>query len=925
MRQSRFSIGIDLGTTNSALAFAPLGRGAHSEILQIPQWSFLGRLTEASILPSFLYLPEPSAAAQLVGWTGGDGGWVVGQLARQRSSETPGRVIYSAKSWLCHHSADRLAPILPWGLDDLPPEHKISSVRASALILGHLRDAWNHRFDEEGAGFDEQEITIAVPASFDTAAQRLTLAAAAEAGFPDSVRLLEEPQAAFYAWLARHHSIEAALASARGGPLHLLVVDIGGGTSDFSLFEITSGPKGSAGDIKRIAVSDHILLGGDNIDLALAHFAEQQFGGGREQLSAPQWRHLIATCRDLKESVLSRSGASDERFAVAVPGRGSGLIAASASTTLTRAEIERVVLDGFFPVCDAHACPYRTQAALREWGLPYASDSAVTKHLAEFLCGRPRVDAVLFNGGTLHPPVLRGRLRETIGVWQQGAPPIVLENAEPEFAVALGAAHFGDLLRQRAGLIAAGSGHAVFLEVQAAHRDQPPALLCVLPRGAQSGEEFEIKEPALELRMNQMVRFQACSSTRHGECQAGDIIALDADDFRALPPLQTVLKTPDAARSGSGHRVPVHLKTSINALGLLQIACVSADLQIRRSWPLEFNLRPQEQADEGAAAEVAVKARPNSPADAIEAARKIMGGVFVASSGKTGKVNAAAVFKSLERALGMPKSEWNAPLLRGLWPTMEDQFPNRKLSVDHEELWITVAGFLLRPGFGFAGDEHRMESLWRLHEIGMCFPGKRIESHAHLLWRRVAGGITAERQQQLLSGETERIRKGKASAELVRLAGSLELLPRSMKAELADILIGEATALARVSKQHCAPYFSALGSLLSRALLYGGPENIVPPEFVERAYDAFSGLDWTDPAFLELQALFLRAARVVGDRSLDVPKSLRNQIAAKLEKSGVAPSRTGRVKEFVPLNRADRVSLYGESLPPGLVLSADRG
>jgi molecular chaperone DnaK (HSP70) len=925
VRHSRFSIGIDLGTTNSVLAFVPLGGSSHPEVLPVPQWGPLNRLTEARILPSFLYLLEESVAPQL------GGGWVVGQLARQRSSEVPGRVVHTAKSWLCHHSADRSAPILPWGLDDVAPGEKISPVRASALILGHFRDAWDRRFGRDGFMFNEQEITVTVPASFDAAAQRLTLAAAKEAGFPAGVRLLEEPQAAFYAWLDWHDASEAA----GGGPFHLLVVDIGGGTSDFSLFEVTPGPEGSFHEIKRIAISDHILLGGDNIDLALAHFAEQKLGDERGQLSATQWRHLIAACRELKERVLSRPGAPDERFGVAVPGRGSGLIAASASTTLTRAEIEDVVLEGFYPLCDALARPYRTQAALREWGLPYASDSGVTRHLAEFLWERPAVDAVLFNGGSLGSPVLRERLRELIGTWQRGLTPTVLENAEPEFAVALGAARFGALAHHGGGLIAAGSGHAVFLEVSRA--DRQPVLLCVLPQGAESGQEFEITEPALEARTNQMVRFQAYSSTRHDEYRAGDIAAQDNGALRALPPLQTMLKTQSGrdcvdgrvkpghdGRSGApGRTVPVHLKASVNALGLLQIACVSAERSTRQNWPLEFNLRPHEQGDGEVGAKVAGETGPNAPVEATEAARKIVGSVFAGPSGKGSKANAAAVFKGLERVLGLPRAEWNALLLRTLWRELEDRFQDRKLSVNHEEVWIVLAGFLLRPGFGVAGDEYRMDSLWRLQESGLCFPGKRIKTQTWLLWRRVAGGLTASRQEQLLGGEMERLRKGEAAAELVRLAGSLELIPREMKAELADVFVGEAAALARVNKQRCAPYFSALGLLLNRAPFYGGPENVLPPELVERAYEALSGLDWVDPAFLEVQTLFLRAARVVGDRSLDVAKPVRSRIAAKLKKAGVASARTGKIKEFVPVNRADRISLYGEALPAGLVLGED--
>jgi molecular chaperone DnaK (HSP70) len=468
MAPARFSIGIDLGTTNSALAFVPLVGEATPEILFVPQWESLAGLAEGPTLPSFLYLPEDAVAAHFLGRVGA-GQWIIGRFARTKAGETPGRVVHSAKSWLCHHAADRSAAFLPWGSTELARERKISPVRASGLILNYLRGTWNSRFAEAGFAFDDQEITLTVPASFDAGAQRLTIAAAEEAGFPEGVRLLEEPQAAFYCWLERHdpaHELWRRLDDCDATPRHALVIDIGGGTSDFSLFELRLSESRPIPDIRRVAVSEHILLGGDNVDLAIAHFMEPRLAGGGGQLSGAQWDHLVASCRDLKERALAGAGLPDQRFAVALPGRGSGMVAGLQAATVTRAEIEGVLLDGFFPVCDAEARPYRTQAALREWGLPYASDSAVTRHLADFLRDRPRVDAVLFNGGSVQPPLLRQRLREQIGEWQDGYTPHILENEEPALAVARGAARFGALLHHPTGHIAAGAARAVFLEVQ---------------------------------------------------------------------------------------------------------------------------------------------------------------------------------------------------------------------------------------------------------------------------------------------------------------------------------------------------------------------------------------------------------------------------------------------------------------------------
>jgi molecular chaperone DnaK (HSP70) len=318
-------------------------------------------------------LPEDPVGNQIYGKNADDREWIIGRLARKKAAESPGRVVHSAKSWLGHHATDRSARFLPWGSEDIPRDEKISPVGASALILNHIKDAWNRRFAESGFAFNDQDVTITVPASFDAAAQRLTLTASAEAGFPDTVRLLEEPQAALYCWLEQHDFAEelwGKLADQNARAHHLLVVDIGGGTSDFSLFELHPDGRNSLPAIRRVAVSEHILLGGDNVDLAIAHLVEPRLLGDQGQLSGAQWDHLVAHCRDLKEKALSGGGWPDETFPVSLPGRGSDLVTALRSAQLTRAEIERTLLEGFFPECEANARPYRTQVALRDGGFP---------------------------------------------------------------------------------------------------------------------------------------------------------------------------------------------------------------------------------------------------------------------------------------------------------------------------------------------------------------------------------------------------------------------------------------------------------------------------------------------------------------------------------------------------------------------------
>jgi molecular chaperone DnaK (HSP70) len=921
MARPQFSIGIDLGTTNCVMAFEAFDNAIpQSEIFLIPQWETLTRFSEASTLPSFLYLLSEDETRQMSGENAQRAEWVPGRLARKRAAESPGRVVHSAKSWLCHHAADRNAPFLPWRSDEIPVEKRISPIRASALLLEHLRGAWNAKFAAQGFQFEEQEITITVPASFDAVAQRLTLDAACEAGFPEEVRLLEEPQAAFYRWL-EHDDSRGNMWKRRSedGAHRVLVVDVGGGTTDFTLFEMTLKSGSTIPHIKRIAVSDHLLLGGDNIDLAIAHRIESRVA--HELASSTQWNYLVALCRDVKEHCLSNS--SGQVFPVSIPGRGSSLLAGTLTAQIERAEVESIVLDGFFPECDSDDSPGRTQAGLREWALPYASDSAVTRYLAEFLRDQPRVDAILFNGGSLYPERLRLRLQQQIGRWQRGAEPHILHNPEPSLAVARGAARFGSIVQRRAQRIEAGAARAIYLEVHkraAQNETSNPALICILPRGAASEEKFRVSEVGLELRVNRLVRFRPFYSTRRARDKAGSVVPWNDRDFQPLPPLETTPRL--AGPLPEGDRLPVILTARINELGLLHVACVSADPDVRETWPLEFNLRPNESGNEKPrhTDDLPVMASPEVDLVRLDAARARIRTLFSRPLDRRDKLTATNLLKSLERILSMPKADWNYLLIRSLWPTLQQCLSCRKESVEHEETWLILAGFLLRPGFGAEGDVARINELWQFQVDGAAYSGKRIQLQQYILWRRVAGGLSRERQEAILAAELPKLRTQKnPPAELVRLAGSLEKISPTNKLELVEHFLRNARELAE-EKQYCAPYLAALGLLLNRTPLYAGPETILAPAHVEQAFDTLSDLDWTEPELSEIQTLFLRAGRIVDNPNIDLPGRLREKIASKLQKCGVAPPRLGRLRTFVPVAQGDRASLFGESLPPGLVL-----
>ncbi|HWU88921.1 MAG TPA: Hsp70 family protein, partial [Kofleriaceae bacterium] len=469
---ARYLIGIDLGTTNSAVAYVDTqAADPRVRVFEVPQLVAPGEVAPRRQLPSFVYLAgEIDLAPHETRLPWGDARQVVGELARGQGARMASRMIASAKSWLCHPGVDRQAPILPWGEADGP---KLSPVAAQALILGHVRAAWDHTHPD--APFAEQEVLVTVPASFDEAARELTLQAAARAGFPPVV-LLEEPQAAFYAWVDAGRGAAARLQPGE----RVLVFDVGGGTTDFTLIEVDASGDG----FTRTAVGDHLLLGGDNLDLTLAKLVEQRLvARSGKKLDALQWHALVHACRLAKEVLLGDD--PPEAAPIVVTGRGSKLIGGTLRDEVTREELSRVLFDGFFPVVERTAPLARGRGGLQEFGLPYASDPAVTRHLGAFLERHkvPRVDAVLFNGGAMTPESLRARVIELLAGWQ-GAPVRELPAAMPELAVAQGAAYYGLVRRGLAARIKGGTARAFYIGVETAAQRM---AVCLAPSGLDEG------------------------------------------------------------------------------------------------------------------------------------------------------------------------------------------------------------------------------------------------------------------------------------------------------------------------------------------------------------------------------------------------------------------------------------------------------
>ncbi len=587
---SRFVVGIDLGTTNSVVAYADTAAAdaATVALLPIPQVTAPGAVEAQALLPSFLYVPmdgEFAADALALPWEALPD-VIAGDFARRRGAEVPTRVVTSAKSWLSHAGADRTAPVLPWGS---PAEvRKFSPVEASARYVTHIHRAWNARFTE--APLEEQEVLLTVPASFDAVARDLTVRAAREAGL-EHVTLLEEPQAAFYAWID-------ALGDRWREVVHVgdlvLVCDVGGGTTDFSLIAVRE----EAGELvlDRIAVGDHILLGGDNMDLTLAYHLRARLSGAGTELDQWQFRGLTLNCRDAKEHLL---GGSAAKHAVAILGRGRKLIGGTVRTDVERTEVDQILVEGFFPQCALTDRPQaQRRTALQEIGLPYATDPGITRHLAAFLSRQHATaagaepTAVLFNGGVMRAAPLQQRLLAVLNGWFPASQGVrTLEGGDPEHAVARGAAYYGLARRGRGVRIRGGTARTYYIGIETAMPAVPgirPPIkaLCVVPRGLEEGSDVELPAQEFGLVVGEPTEFRFLSSATRREDSVGTTVETwTEDEIAEMAPLETTL---DWAGE-EGTTVPVRLQARVTEVGVLELWCVSRDGSHR--WKLEFNVR----------------------------------------------------------------------------------------------------------------------------------------------------------------------------------------------------------------------------------------------------------------------------------------------------------------------------------------------
>jgi hypothetical protein len=598
---ARYSVGIDLGTTHCALACAPLdGDPVSPEVQPIMQLVARDRLDGAVLLPSFIYFTHESEGRLALPWNA-EAEFAVGAYARRRASESPARVISSSKSWLSHTSIDRHAPVLPLGApEDI---RQVSPVEAAHRILDHIGEAFRAA-QPDGASLGDQEVILTVPASFDAAAREYTVEAALAAGL-DQLTLLEEPQAAFYAWLDRRG--EDWRSDLAVGDV-VLVVDVGGGTTDFAAILLTE-EEGRL-EPRRIAVGQHILLGGDNMDLALAHLVRQRLESGGATIDAWQLAVLSHAARDAKEALLGP--APPEVQSVVVPNRGSQLFGGSLRSELSRAEVERHIRDGFFPRVPWREEPkQRPRTALTRRGLPYADDPAITTHLAAFLRRHPAAlggtgaqpmlcpTHVLFNGGVFKSELLRDRLLETLDAWlsELGAPPArALPSTDYDLAVARGAAYYGLVRRGRGVRVRGGTAQAFYVGIEspapAVPGIEPPTVaLCVAPFGMEEGTRVGLPEAELAVVVGEQVTFRFFGSSTRRDDVAGTLLE---SPERALDELSPIAITLPPEGRPPGELVAITLEAAITEIGTL--ALFARPLEPRapdEHWKVELSVRSE--------------------------------------------------------------------------------------------------------------------------------------------------------------------------------------------------------------------------------------------------------------------------------------------------------------------------------------------
>lgn len=916
----RYIIGIDLGTTNSAVAYVDVNHSSLPiQLFSIPQLISSGRIDTLSTLPSFTYLISqeewPPGSLKLP-WKE-ETVTFVGQLAKIQGSRIPTRSIQSAKSWLCNVAANRKDKILPIEVADV--SLRLSPVEVSAKYLQHIKEAWNATIakGDSASEFEEQEIILTVPASFDEVARSLTVEAARLAGL-NHLTLLEEPQAAFYSWISKHENTWKEFLKAGDS---ILVCDVGGGTTDFSLIEVHQ--KQDELVFQRMAVGDHLLLGGDNMDSAIAHYLEQRLiQNGHPSLDSNQWHQLYAEARSAKERLLQPNTSSEESYTVVLQGSGSSVVKSSLTASIHKHELEKILLEGFFSQYDLKsALQLRKSRGFRTMGLPYEDEPSITKHLAHFLQQAyyldKGVDYLLFNGGAMKPTIFQQAIYESLCLWFPHKELKLLESTSLDLAVSRGAAYYGKVRRGQGISIGGGIPRTYYLQIDVKNSSgqTETKALTLLPRGSQEEAQFE-PEQTFFVRPNTPVAFHLLTSHVRLNDTQGSLLSLDPQEIQTLPPIHTILRF---GRKQVGQElqesIPVHIGIKLTPIGTLELWLKSEKTEHR--WDLEFQLRTAEGQDQPFLNRQERQDETFEKEYVREAQRSIEE-LF-----KNDRIKPGAIFEILEEQLGRERREWSSSVLRSLWDPLIKSAAQRKITPLHESRWWNLAGFILRPGFGFPLDDFRIKDLWKII-LSELKHSKSLECQIQqwICYRRIAGGLNKGQQMQIASeilptlfskksGKIEVKNKGEvyAYSEKIRALASFERVDLPVKIRLGEAILN------RILHQEAEAYdYWALGRIGARHLAYGSVGQVVPRETCTKWVEQLLKVEG------ERNSQFLFALGQLGKktdhRELNLADSVIDQI--------IKQDREGLLKDVIfkqqILNQNEQEQIFGDRLPSGLVL-----
>lgn len=778
------------------------------------------------------------------------------------------------------------------------------------------------------AEFDHQEIVLTVPASFDEVARSLTVEAAKKAGFLQ-MTLLEEPQAAFYSWIAQH---EVQWESLLKPGTQIVVCDIGGGTTDFSLIEVVEAE--GKRSFLRMAVGDHLLLGGDNMDAAVAHLIEAKLVEKGHELTATQRQQLFHEARAAKEKLLSEE---EECCHLLLYGGGSGVVKGALSADIHRKEVHDLLLKGFFGSYTwEEALKLNQTSGFRSMGLPYENEPSITKHLARFLEEngkdgqriRIKPDFILFNGGAMTPPLFQKAIVDCLNSWYPEKRVEVLNSYNLDLAVARGAAYYGKARRGLGVKIGGGLARGYYLVLDA--KDQTGAIekkaLAIMPRGSEEGKVFE-PENTFMLMPNTPVSFQLASSHVRLHDKEGDLVALNPEEMHFLPPIHTVLRY--GKKTGGEQlqeKIPVHVITKLTPIGTLEIGLKS--LKTEHRWALEFQLRSSSGQDRQTAASGISVSKPQEDqtfdANYLNEAGKLIGTIFGPESAA---FKPSQLTEKLEKILELPRREWPPSIMRGLAEFFLKNASFRKNTKEHAERWWNLTGFLLRPGFGYPLDDFKMKELWKtLLSDFKSPPSDEIEIQLWICYRRIAGGLNKGQQTQLASemmaslfskrsGKIEKVNKAElyAYSEKLRALASMELLETAAKIRLGDALVDRMR-----SETAIAADYWALGRIGARHLLYGSIVNVIPTRVCEGWIDKILDIPCKD----EENLIFTmeQLARKTEHRELNLTSGILEKILKKFEGSVHAKRLEELLLKECRLTQSEQEMMFGERLPAGLLL-----